>query len=182
MGNPLSYGGPHFGYFAAKDKLIRQMPGRVIGLTEDADNKRGYVLTMQTREQHIRREKATSNICSNQALCALAGVVFLSLLGKEGLVEMSEQCLYKANYLKEQINQSKNFEIAFSGPSHKEFVVRSLKHPWSVIEKKMLEKGILAGISLETHYPELKDHFLVCVTEKRSKEELDLYIKELEGI
>ncbi len=182
LGNPLSFGGPHFGFFAVRKKFLRQLPGRIVGMTKDAIGNRGYVLTMQTREQHIRREKATSNICSNQALNALAATVYLSLLGKEGLGEVAEQCLYKANYLKERISRTNNYEIAFTGPTHKEFVVKSLRAPWQEIEAKMLSKGFLAGVPLEKDYPDLRGHFLVCVTEKRSKDELDAYVKELEAI
>lgn len=181
MGNPMSFGGPHLGFFAASSKQIRKMPGRIIGLTEDMEGQRGFVMTMQTREQHIRRQRATSNICTNQALNALAAAVYVSLMGKEGMVEVAQACIQKAHYLKERIAKLPGFDIPFSGPTFKEFVVKSHK-PWSTVYHALLERNILAGIPLEQFYPQLKDHFLVCVTEKRTREELDQFLAGLEGL
>lgn len=165
LGMPVSYGGPYLGLLAARQSLLRLMPGRIVGLTTDAKGQEGLVLTMQAREQHIRREKATSNICSNQALCALAATVYLSLLGRSGLARVAELCLQKAHYLAERIRP------AFGSPFFREFAVRidGLDSKLASLEKK----GILAGIKLEQYYPEMKDHLLVAITEKRTKEEMD---------
>ncbi len=181
LGNPLSFGGPHLGFFAARDKLLRKMPGRIIGITEDVEGQRGFVMTMQTREQHIRRHRATSNICSNQALNALAAAVYMSLMGREGITEVAEQCLQKTSYLQKGIKEISGFDLAFEGPVFKEFVVKT-KKSWDSVEKKMMEQGILPGIDLKRFYNELENHFLVCVTEKRTKEEMDKFLNALEGI
>ncbi|MDI6731438.1 MAG: aminomethyl-transferring glycine dehydrogenase subunit GcvPA [Candidatus Margulisbacteria bacterium] len=154
LGNPQSFGGPGLGIFAAKKDFFRHVPGRIVGQTVDADGKRGFCLTMQTREQHIRREKATSNICSNEALVALAATVYLSVMGKQGLRKVAELCLQKANYLKKKLGN----KVVFSAPTFKEFVVKT-KAP--------------IGLNLETYYPELKDCRLICVTELCKKAELD---------
>jgi glycine dehydrogenase subunit 1 len=154
LGNPLSFGGPGLGIFAVKKELVRQLPGRVVGQTTDADGKRAFCLTLQTREQHIRREKATSNICSNEALAALAATVYLSILGKGGLKKVAELCLQKANYLKKKLGK----KVVFSAPSFKEFVVRT-------------DKPI--GLALEPFYPKLKGCRLICVTELAKKSDLD---------
>lgn len=165
LGMAPSFGGPYLGLMAARQAFLRLMPGRIVGLTTDAKGREGLVLTMQAREQHIRREKATSNICSNQALCALAATVYLSLLGKAGLRRVAELCLQKAHYLAEKI------QPAFGTPFFREFAVRvdGLDPKLAALEKQ----GILAGIRLEQFYPEMKDHLLVAVTERRTKEEMD---------
>lgn len=181
LGNPISYGGPHLGFLACKDKLMRKLPGRIIGITEDVEGARGFVMSMQAREQHIRRHRATSNICTNQALNALAASVYLSLMGKEGLAEVANQCLQKTEYLKGQIKKIPGYEIAFSGATFKEFVVKS-EYPWEKIQAKLLENDILAGIPLKWFYPELENHFLVCVTEKRQKEDMDALVRGLEAV
>ena len=154
LGNPQSFGGPGLGIFAVKRPFMRQMPGRVAGQTTDKEGKRGFCLTLQTREQHIRREKAPSNICSNEALAALAATVYLSVMGKTGLRRVAELCLQKAKYLK---NKFKG-QLAFSAPTFKEFVVKT--------DKKI-------GLDLEQFYSELKDCRLICVTELTKKEEMD---------
>ena len=172
MGVPLSYGGPYVGFMAATQKLLRNMPGRIVGATTDTEGNRAFVLTMQTREQHIRREKATSNICTNNALIALANTIYLSLMGKAGLKEVAEQCLSKAHYAYNELIKTGQFEPAFTSPFFKEFVVKS-KRPVSKINAKLLEHDILGGYDLGKDYPELKDHWLLAVTEKRTKAEID---------
>ena len=145
LGNPRNFGGPGLGIFAVKKPLVRQIPGRVVGQTVDSDGKRAFVLTLSTREQHIRRERATSNICSNEALCALAACVYLAIIGKQGMKKVAELCLQKANYLKKKLGNS-----TFSAPTFKEFVVKT--------DKKI-------GLDLGKFYPEFKGQRLVCVTE-----------------
>jgi len=166
LGMPSSFGGPYLGLFAARKELLRLMPGRIVGLTSDSSGREGLVLTMQAREQHIRREKATSNICSNEALCALAATVYLSLMGRSGLARVAELCLQKAHYLSQRLSP------AFGAPFFREFAVKvgdGLDDKLSELENK----GILGGIRLEQFYPEMKGHLLVAVTEKRTKEEMD---------
>jgi glycine dehydrogenase subunit 1 len=173
LGMAPGFGGPYLGLMAARQAFLRLMPGRIVGLTTDAGGREGLVLTMQAREQHIRREKATSNICSNQALCALAATVYLSLLGKAGLKRVAELCLQKAHYLAEKLNP------AFKAPFFREFAVKidRLDSKLASLEKE----GILAGIRLEEHYPEMKGHLLVAVTEKRTKEQMDRLAAGLAG-
>jgi glycine dehydrogenase subunit 1 len=154
LGNPQSFGGPGLGLFALKKELVRQIPGRVVGQTVDAKGKRAYCLTLQTREQHIRRERATSNICSNEALAALAATVYLCVMGKQGLRKVAELCLLKANYLKKQLGE----KVAFISPSFKEFVVKTNK---------------AVGLDLAKFYPELSGCRLVCVTELTAKDALE---------
>lgn len=166
LGIPMGLGGPYLGLLAARGGLIRLMPGRIVGLTTDAAGHEGLVLTMQAREQHIRREKATSNICSNQALCALAATVYLSLMGRDGLRQVAELCLQKSHYLAERLKP------AFGAPFFKEFVHKPKEEPAKSLER-LRARGILGGIDLGRHYPELSGHLLIAVTEKRTREELD---------
>ncbi len=180
FGLPLAFGGPYVGFFAVRQKDVRAMPGRLVGETTDLEGQRGFVLTLATREQHIRREKATSNICSNQGLCALMATIFLSLLGKQGLREMAEQNLAKAAYARQQLSGLKDFSLVFSGPAFNEFVVRS-KMPVAAVLSRLEEAGILAGLPLGEDYPELADCFLVCVTEQNRREEIDALITALQG-
>ncbi len=179
FGNPRSFGGPGLGMFASKNVYVRNMPGRLIGQTKDKDGKRGFVLTLATREQHIRREKATSNICSNQGLCATAAAMYMASLGGTGIRELARLNRDKAEYLKAALKAA-GFEIPFASPTFNEFVV---KFPQGFGEpyKKLLEKKIVAGLSLSYYYPELPDHYLLCVTETRSKEDMDELIKEVRG-
>ncbi|WP_044896053.1 aminomethyl-transferring glycine dehydrogenase subunit GcvPA [Bacillus alveayuensis] len=177
FGIPTSFGGPHCGYFAVSKTLMRKVPGRLVGQTTDEDGRRGFVLTLQAREQHIRRDKATSNICSNQALNALAASVCMTALGKKGVKEMAIQNIQKANYAKKLMMEN-GIEIAFNGPSFNEFVVR-LNQPIKEINQKLLQKGIIGGYDLGRDYPELENHMLIAVTELRTKEEIDTFIKEL---
>ncbi len=177
LGNPMSFGGPYLGFFAVTAKLMRRMPGRVVGETVDKEGKRGFVLTLQTREQHIRREKATSNICTNQALNALAATVYLSLLGKKGIREVALQCLHKAHYLYDKLLETGYFTPVFSGPFFKEFAVKSTV-PIELLNNRLLERGIIGGYDLGKAYPDIKNGWLLAVTEKRTREEMDKLVKE----
>ncbi len=180
LGLPLAYGGPYVGFFAVLQKDLRAMPGRLVGETTDLDGQRGFVLTLSTREQHIRREKATSNICSNQGLCALVTTIFMSLLGKQGLREMAEQNLAKASYARQQLSGVKGFSLVFDGPMFNEFVVRSEVSVAEVLSR-LEASGFLAGIPLGGEYPELSDCFLVCVTEQNLREDIDALVTALQG-
>ncbi|MEC2073808.1 aminomethyl-transferring glycine dehydrogenase subunit GcvPA [Alkalihalophilus marmarensis] len=171
------YGGPHCGYFATTKKLMRKVPGRLVGQTTDENGQRGFVLTLQAREQHIRREKATSNICSNQALNALAASVAMTALGKAGMKEASYQNLQKAAYAKKQLKEN-GVEVLEGAPSYNEFIIK-LGKPIEEINQGLLDKGFIGGYDLGFYYPEYQDHMLVCVTEVRTKEEIDQFAKEL---
>ena len=181
LGNSPSFGGPGVGFFAAREEFLRSMPGRIVGATVDSEGKRGFTLTLQTREQHIRREKATSNICSNQALNALAASIYLALMGKQGIGEVADLCIQKAHYAEEKITALKGFSKAFPGPSFKEFTVKC-PIPAAEIVKQLLNHGILAGIDLGQFYPDMKDYLLIAVTEKRTKKEIDCLAEQLEAL
>jgi glycine dehydrogenase subunit 1 len=176
-GNHLSYGGPHYGFFAARQELLRRLPGRIAGETVDGEGRRGYVLTFQTREQHIRREKATSNITTNQTLLALAGLVYLSWLGPEGLREVGETCLALRRYLGERL-ASIGLEPAFTRPSFKELAVR-LPTPAVEAIGPARARGVHPGYPLGRDYPGLEHVLLVAVTEKRTPAEIDLLVATL---
>ncbi len=177
LGIPLSFGGPYLGIFAVKEFLIRKIPGRLSGITIDRDGERGFVLTLQTREQHIRREKATSNICTNQGLMMLAATVYMALMGKQGLREVAKLCLQKSHYLAEQISKVNGFKLKYNQPFFKEFVVQT-PIPASEIKKKLQQKKILPGIDI-SKFDGYGDGLLIAVTEKRTKKEMDLFIEEL---
>lgn len=181
LGIPMSFGGPWLGYFTTTRELIRQIPGRLVGLTKDMDGRRAYCLTLQAREQHIRREKAASNICTNQALCAVAACVYMAALGKNGLKQVAELNLENAYYLREKIASLPGFKVATPGAIFNEFVVTSPK-PVSKINQTLLGKNILGGLNLEPFYPELKNAMLICATETKSKEQLDYFIQSLKEI
>ena len=180
FGIPASFGGPHCGYFATTSRLMRKMPGRIVGQTKDENGKRGFVLTLQAREQHIRREKATSNICSNQALLALAASVTLTALGKQGVQEMAMMNLQKAHYARQRF-QEKGFQIAFGAPFFHEFAVK-LSKPVAEVNRKLLQAGIIGGYDLGRDYPEFAGHTLLAVTELRTKAEIDALVQEMEAI
>jgi glycine dehydrogenase subunit 1 len=180
FGIPVSFGGPYVGFFAARMKDVRAMPGRLVGETLDRDGKRGFVLTLATREQHIRREKATSNICSNQGLCALTATVFLSLLGKQGLREMASQNLAKAAYARERLGSINGIHLPFAAPAFNEFAVCTARPVKDVLDA-LERQGILGGIPLGTDFPELADAFLVCVTEQHRRADIDALAAALAG-
>ncbi|KMY54742.1 glycine dehydrogenase [Bacillus sp. FJAT-27231] len=177
FGIPAQFGGPHCGYFAVTKKLMRKVPGRLVGQTHDDQGQRGFVLTLQAREQHIRRDKATSNICSNQALNALAASVAMTALGKKGVREIATQNLQKAFFARETLKQN-GVEVLFEGPVFNEFVIR-LNKPVREVNQKLLEKGIIGGYDLGLTYDGLENCMLVAVTELRTKEEIELFAKEL---
>jgi glycine dehydrogenase subunit 1 len=170
FGNPMNYGGPYLGIFAGTDKFLRKIPGRLAGATVDREGKRGFVLTLQTREQHIRRERATSNICSNEALCALAAAVYLVSLGKN-LKKLAELNIRKALYLKEKLSGIRGWEPAFSGPVYNEFVVHCPDA--KKVNRELQANGIIGGYELGKDYPELKDCLLFCATEMVTKNDMD---------
>jgi glycine dehydrogenase subunit 1 len=179
LGTPMQYGGPYLGILACRESLVRRMPGRIAGETVDRHGRRCFVLTLQTREQHIRREKATSNVCTNQGLFALRATIYLSLLGPQGLRETANLCLQKTRYAIEQLCKSGRFELAFAQPTFKEFVVRDRDGRVDEMLAEALNAGYLAGIPLGRWYPGLDDCILVAVTEKRTKEEIDGFVRTL---
>lgn len=181
LGNELNYGGPYVGFLAIKSGLIRKMPGRVVGQTVDRDGNRAYCLTLQTREQHVRREKATSNICSNQGLCALNSAIYMATMGKKGYEEVAIQNMQKSHYTARKINEGSKFELLFKGKFFNEFVIKSSVEI-DVLNKKLLENNILGGYDLGKGYPELSGCTMICVTEKRSAEEIDKLIRVMEGM
>lgn len=176
FGNPLNYGGPYLGIFAAREKFMRRIPGRLVGATVDKNGRRGFVLTLQTREQHIRREKATSNICSNEALCALAAGVYLAALGKN-LKRLAELNIYKAQYLKNKLLKLEGWKEVFTAPFYNEFVLRCPDA--KLANKKLKAEGIIGGYELQKEYPELKNALLFCATEMVSKEDMDRVVSIL---
>jgi len=179
LGNPMAYGGPYLGIIACREQFVRRMPGRLVGQTTDRRGRRCWVLTLQTREQHIRREKATSNICTNQALFALRAAVYLSLMGPQGMRDVAKLCLQKANYALNQLTASGKLSKVFNRPTFKEFVVRVNSGNVEKLLQSAQKEYILPGLPLGQWYPQLADCLLVAVTEKRSKEEIDRLVKTL---
>ena len=173
LGTPLSYGGPYLGILACREQFVRRMPGRITGQTVDRRGRRCFVLTLQTREQHIRREKATSNICTNQGLFALRATVYLAAMGPKGMREVAELCLQKAHYACDRLAATERLSPAFDRPFFKEFVVRDAAGAVREMLAEAGEAGYFAGIPLEQWYPDLADSLLVTVTEKRTKAEID---------
>ena len=178
LGVPMSFGGPNLGVFAAKNTLVRRIPGRLVGATVDLDGQRGFVLTLQTREQHIRRAKATSNICTNVALCALMATVYMAVLGKQGLRRVGELSTSKAHYAAEQLTKVPGVSLRFPIPFFKEFTLRLPKSPVSIVSR-LARKHILPGVPLRTYDRALGDCLLVAVTEQRTREEIDAYAAAL---
>jgi glycine dehydrogenase subunit 1 len=181
LGNALNYGGPYLGFIACTKKLMRKLPGRIVGQTNDVEGKRGYVLTLQAREQHIRRERATSNITSNEALNALTATIYLTTLGKEGLKEVANLCLQKAHYAANLLEKSSKYELRFKHPFFMEFVIKSKVKP-RVINDKLLHNNIIGGYDLSKDYDKYSNDLLLCVTEKRTKEQIENLVDEMEGI
>ena len=173
MGLPVSFGGPYIGFLATRDKWLRRTPGRIVGQTVDHEGTRGFVLTIQAREQHIRRDKATSNICSNEALCSLAVAVYLSALGRDGIRQVAELCLQKAHFAQKTITAVPGFKPVFSQPFFNEFVIRCPLPP-SELNAELREAGVVAGLDLGKYYPELEGCMLTAVTEKRTRDEIEL--------
>lgn len=179
FGIPMSFGGPHVGFFATREKYMRQMPGRLCGVAYDKNGNRGFVLTLSTREQHIRREKATSNICTNQGLIALAATIYMETMGKKGLREVAMQNAQKAEYAARRIAEIDGFEIAFSAPKFNELVVRGHKTADDILSQLRTKHGIIGGLALSKYYPERKNEFLVCVTETNKKSQIDDLVRGL---
>ena len=181
FGLPLSFGGPYLGFMACCQEFVRQFPGRIAGEAKDVDGKRGFVVTLSTREQFIRRERATSNICTNQAWCALRATIFLELLGKQGIKELAWQNIQKANYALDKITQIHGIRPRFQGVCFNEFILQFEK-PWSEIEGFLLENGVIGGLSVAKAYPELDNCALLCVTESHLKKDLDRLVDLLKEV
>jgi glycine dehydrogenase subunit 1 len=180
-GVPPQFGGPYVGFMAVRDELKRHMPGRLVGETVDADGRRAYVLTLATREQHIRRGKATSNICTNEALIALAANMYLSLMGKHGLREVAEQCAQKAHYLQRKVREVRGVELPFAGPVFNEFLVRTSK-PAREVLSALASKDILGGVRFDRWFADQPNDFLVAVTELNTREQMDRYVAALDEV
>jgi glycine dehydrogenase subunit 1 len=178
LGIPLSFGGPYLGFFAVRMEYVRRIAGRIVGETVDHDGRRAFVMTLRPREQDIRREKASSNICTNQGLMSLAAAIYLSLMGKSGLRKVAELCYHKAHYAANRIGALKGFVVDTSKPFFHEFVVKCPR-PVSELNQRLIEKGIIGGYDLGQDYPHLKDHMLICVTEMNTREEIDALVDGL---
>ena len=181
LGLPLSFGGPYLGFMACRKEYLRQMPGRIAGQTVDKEGRRGFVLTLSTREQHIRRERATSNICTNQALCALRATMFMESLGKQGLRELAWQNAQKAAYAADRLAAVRGVKRKFSGPVFNEFVVEFVK-PWPAVDAGLRGMGLIGGYGLEPVFPELQNSALVCVTELKTKDQIDGLAQALQEV
>jgi glycine dehydrogenase subunit 1 len=181
LGTGMNYGGPALGFLATRDQYVRHVPGRLVGQTIDREGRTGYVLTLATREQHIRREKATSNICTSESLIALMASIYLVSMGPQGLREVALQNLRKAAYAKERLGKAQGCAPRFSGPTFNEFVVRTKKRPKALLTQ-LLKKQIIGGLELGRFYPELADCLLLCVTEQKTREEIDALSAALGGV
>jgi glycine dehydrogenase subunit 1 len=182
FGVPVSFGGPYVGLFATREKYARQIPGRLVGEAFDKQGRRGFVLTLATREQHIRREKATSNICTNEGLIALAATVYLETMGRRGVQEAAQQCAQKAHYAAREIAKLARFSLPYSAPFFNEFVVRAPVAATDLLERLAREKGIDAGIALSRFNSDRPHDFLVCVTETNTREQIDALIEGLRSL
>ena len=182
FGVPLSFGGPYVGLFATRDKYARQIPGRLVGEASDKQGRRGYVLTLATREQHIRREKATSNICTNEGLIALAATIYLETMGRRGVQEVATQCAHKAHYAATEIARVEGFSLPFSAPFFDEFVVRAPVEASPLLDRLAREKGIDGGIALARFDSSRSNDFLVCVTELNTRAQIDALVEGLRSL
>ncbi len=182
LGMPVSFGGPYLGFMTTREKYVRKMPGRIVGRTVDAQGRSGFVLTLQAREQHIRREKAMSNICSNEGLCALTSLIFLSLLGKEGLPELAQVCADKASYARKRLLEVPGVTMRFPNKWYFNEFVLNLPMPADRVTRELLNRGIAAGFPLGRYWPEMTNCLLVAVTEKRTKQDIDFLAHALEVI
>ncbi len=178
FGLPVSYGGPYVGFFSTHEKLLRQIPGRIVGETVDREGRRAFALTIKTREQDIRREKATSNICTNQGLCALAVTVWLSAMGKKGLRELALENVKRSDMLKKKLAGLKNFKLKFDAPTYNEFVLEC-PAPAEEVQDRLLQEGIIPGLPLGPYYPELANCLLLCTTELASEKDMDRLVTAL---
>ena len=181
LGVPLSFGGPYVGFFATKQKYVRKIAGRIVGETVDGDGKRAFVMTLRPREQDIRREKASSNICTNQGLMALAACIYMSLMGRYGLRRVAELCYHKAHYAAKRINELAGYKVDMSQAFFHEFVVECPK-PVSVVNEALIQEGIVGGYDLSKDFPHMANKMLVCVTEMNSKDEIDALVSVLETV
>jgi glycine dehydrogenase subunit 1 len=181
LGIPLQYGAPYLGFMATRDAFLRRMPGRLVGVASDEAGRRGFALVLQTREQHIRRDKATSNVCTNQGLMAMRATVYMAAMGKKGLREAASLSFDKAHYAAGEIAKLPGYKLRFGAPFFKEFVVQS-QRPVADVLKHCRAKGILAGVALSRWHKDMADCFTVAVTEKRTRQEIDALVKALKEI
>ncbi len=181
FGVPVSFGGPYVGLFATREKYARQMPGRLVGVAYDKQGRRGFVLTLATREQHIRREKATSNICTNEGLIALAATIYMTALGRRGLQEVAAQCAQKAAYARRQIAALEGFSLPYSAPVFNEFVVRAPSDAAELLRRLAASHNVTGGLALSRYTPERPNDFLVCVTETNKRADIDALVEGLKA-
>jgi glycine dehydrogenase subunit 1 len=181
FGIPLSYGGPYVGLFATREKFVRQMPGRLVGQAMDQQGRRGFVLTLATREQHIKREKATSNICTNEGLIALAATIYMETMGRRGIREVAYQCAQKTAYAIKRIKQLKGYSLPFSAPTFNEFVVRAPTDAKALLQKLANDKNLTGGLNLSRYFPDRPNDLLVCVTEVNSRDQIDALVEGLQS-
>lgn len=181
LGCNINFGGPGFGFLNTTKKLMRKMPGRIVGETDDGHGTRGFVLTLQAREQHIRREKATSNICSDQTLMAIGAAIYMATLGKNGIKEVSKQCIEKSHYAYNKLIESGKYKPVFNKPFFNEFIIKTDKCSCE-INNILLQNNILGGYNLGKQYPQYENSIMLCVTEKRTKQEIDKLVKVMEEI